>query len=150
MIAIVEQDLRARLGDNIFGVDDDTLENITLSILAQRGWTLACLEVNLEGALLRRLANTGNPTYLGGNNPLVRPQDLAAGTKSIRRQFDASTILGVAYYQEDEKQIVHIHLITPLGETEHHLNYGGHPRNARRWAGNMALDSLRRSALELG
>jgi hypothetical protein len=51
---------------------------------------------------------------------------------------------------EDEKQEIFIVLISPLGQADRHLTYGGHPGNARRWAGNMALDFLRRNALEAG
>jgi len=150
MIAAVEQDLYTRLGDNVFGTDDDTLEGVTLAVTAQRGWTLTCLEVNLEGELLRRFAQTGHPAYRGGGSSKVRPEALAAETESIRKQFEASTALGVAYSQDDENQGIDILLITPLGKAKHHLTYGGHPGNARRWAVNMALDWLRRSALEAG
>jgi hypothetical protein len=38
--------------------------------------------------------------------------------------------------------------ITPSGARDRHLTYGGHPRNAGRLAENMALDALRRYALE--
>jgi hypothetical protein len=150
MIASVEQDLRTRLGANIFGTDDSTLEGITLEVSAKRGWTLACLEVNLEGALLRRFARTGHPAYRGGSSLLIRPEALAAETESVRKHFEASTALGVAYSQDDEKQDIYVLLITPLREAERHLTYGGHPGNARRWAVNMALDWLRRSAQETG
>ncbi len=150
MIAAVEQDLRNRLGDNIFGADDCTLEGVTLEAAAQRGWTLACLEVNLEGALLTRFARTGHPAYRGGSSSQVRLQALAAETESVRKQFEASTALGVAYSQDDEKQDIYIILITPLRKVERHLTYGGHPGNARRWAVNMALDGLRRNAQEAG
>ncbi|MCX6038120.1 MAG: molybdopterin-binding protein [Chloroflexi bacterium] len=150
MIAAVEQDLRTRLGENIFGTDDCTLEGVTLEAMAQRGWTLACLEINLEGALLTRFARTGHPAYRDGSSPQVRPEALAAETESVRKQFEASTALGVAYSQDGEKQDIYIFLITPLGEVERHLTYGGHPGNARRWAVNMALDCLRRSAQEAG
>ena len=150
MISFVEQDLRSRLGDNIFGVNDFTLESVALNNLAQRGWTLACLEVNLEGALLTRFARTGHPAYLGGSISQVQPEALAAGAEAIRQQFDASAALGVAYSKEDEKQDIYILLVTPLGETGRHLSYGGHPGNARRWAVNMALDDLRRRGQESG
>jgi nicotinamide-nucleotide amidase len=150
MISVVEKDLRNRLGDNIFGTGDGTLEGVTLEAMAQRGWSLACQEVNLEGALLKRFALTGYPAYRGGDVSRVQPEELAAGTESIREQFQASTALGVAYSQEGENQDIHIILITPLGMTDRHLTYGGHPGNARRWAVNMAIDILRRSALEAG
>jgi nicotinamide-nucleotide amidase len=150
MIADMERDLRTRLGDNIFGSDDERLERVAINAVARRGWTLACLEVNLEGTLLTWIAQTGHPAYRGGSNLQVRPEALAAETESIRRQFETTTALGVAYSQNDEKQDIYILLITPLGVAERHLTYGGHPGNARRWAVNMALDWLRRSAQETG
>ncbi len=145
MIASVEQDLRTRLGENIFGADDSTLEGVTLDAVAARGWTLACLEVNLEGALLRRLEQARHPAYQGGSSIQAGLATLAIETDSVRRQFGASAALGVAYSRGIEQQEVIIHFITPAGETERCLAYGGHPGNARRWAVNMALDALRRT-----
>ena len=149
MIAAVEKDILTRLGDNILGADDNTLESISLSALARRGWTLACLEVNLDGALLVCFERTGNPVYRGGKSQQILTEALSKGTESIRRQYQASAALGVAYSQEGEKQDIAIILITPSGKVERHLTYGGHPGNARRWAVNMALDGLRRSAQEI-
>ena len=150
MITVVEQDLQTRLGDNIFGTDDDTLERATLKAVAQRGWTLACLEINLEGTLLNRFTRLGQPVYQGGSVSPSRSETLAVKTESVRKQFKASAALGVSYTQENEKQDITILLITPIGVAERHLTYGGHPGNARRWAVNMALDILRRKAKEAG
>jgi nicotinamide-nucleotide amidase len=144
MIASVEQDLRARLGENIFGADISTLEGVTLDAVAAKGWTLACLEVNLEGALQRRLGRAKHPAYVGGTSIQAGIATLAIETDSVRRQFGASAALGAAYSRGIEQQEVIIHFITPAGKTERRLTYGGHPGNARRWAANMALDGLRR------
>ena len=149
MIAAVEKDILTRLGDNILGADDDTLESISLRALARHGWTLACLEVNLDGALLVRFERSGNPVYRGGKSQQILTEALSNGTESIRKQYLASAALGVAYSQEGEKQDIAIILITPSGKIERYLTYGGHPGNARRWAVNMALDGLRRSAQEI-
>jgi hypothetical protein len=150
MISGIEQDLRTRLGDNIFGSDDDTLERVALNAVARRGWTLATIENGLDDSLMIRLNRTNHPAYRGGSSPQVRPEALAAEMESIRKQFEASAALGVAYSQNNEKQEAYILLITPLGEAERHLTYGGHPGNAWRWAVNMALDCLRRTAQETG
>jgi nicotinamide-nucleotide amidase len=146
MIAAVETDLRARLGDNILGTDEDTLESVTLKAVAKQGWTLACFEINLQGALLKRFAQSGHLAYLGGRFLEDATESLADGTKAARGEFKASSAMGISYTQEGEKQNIKILLITPLGQVEHALTYGGHPGNARRWAVNMALDILRRSA----
>jgi nicotinamide-nucleotide amidase len=146
MIAAIETDLRARLGDNILGTDEDTLESVTLEAVAKQGWTLACFEINLQGALLKRFSQTGDPAYLGGRILEVATESLADGTKATQGEFKTSSAVGVSYIQEDEKQDIQIFLITPQGQVEHAMTYGGHPGNARRWAVNVALDILRRSA----
>ena len=63
MIAAVEQDVRLRLGDNLFGADNDTLESVTLNAVAQHGWTLATVESGLEDALMTRLNRAAHPAY---------------------------------------------------------------------------------------
>jgi competence/damage-inducible protein CinA-like protein len=148
MIAKIEQVLRARLGDNIFGADDDTLESVTLETLAQRGWSLACLESGLDGALLTRLARTAHPAYRGGSSLEVRKETLAQTTETIRQEFNTTVALGVCLSISTEQQEVFISLITPGSQEQRRLIYGGHPKNAPRWAVNNALDWLRRIAQE--
>jgi hypothetical protein len=149
MIAEVEKDLRTRLGNNLFGADGDTLESITLEALAQRGWSLACLESGLEGALLTRLARTAHPAYRGGNSHAVQKETLSQIANSIRQEFHASVVLGVALFVSGEQQEIFISIATPGGQKERRLTYGGHPQNAPRWAVNNALDWLRRIAQEI-
>jgi hypothetical protein len=47
-----------------------------------------------------------------------------------------------------EDRSADIALITPAGEKTHHITYGGPPRSLARWSVNLALDWLRRRALE--
>jgi molybdenum cofactor synthesis domain len=148
MTAAIENDLRSRLGESIFGADEDTLESVALEAISKRGWTVSCYEVNLESALLKRFAQTGNPAYKGGKVSEELAELLAQGTEAIRKEFNTSIALGVSYSQKDEHQEIHIYLVTPQGEVEHPLTYGGHPGNARRWAVNNAFDILRRTASE--
>lgn len=51
MIAPVEIDARQRLGDTIYGIDDETLPGALLSLAASRGLTLATADVNTGGRL---------------------------------------------------------------------------------------------------
>lgn len=150
MIAKVEQDLNDRLKTNIFGKDSDTLEGATLDALAQRGWTLACFERGLEGALLRRLEKAGNPVYRGGSADTYGEETLAQATEAVRQEFNATASIGITLSLSDEKQGIDVVTITPLGHKERYLPYGGHPKNAARWAINTALDRLMRIALGLG
>jgi nicotinamide-nucleotide amidase len=150
MITSVEKELNTRLGENIFGADEDNLESAVLRAIMQRDWTFACLEVNLAGLLLKRFSQTEHPVYKGGISSQIQPKALAIETELIRKQFNASVALGVAFSQEHENQDVYIALITPFGMTEQHLTYGGHPANARLWAVNMAMDLLRHTARDSG
>jgi Damage-inducible protein CinA KH domain len=148
MIAKVEQDLRDRMGKNIFGTDSDTLEGVTLDALAQRGWTLASFESGLDGALQRRLAQAEHPAYCGGNAGTRREETLAQAAEAARQEFNAIASIGIALSISGEKQGADTVTITPFEHKERYLPYGGHPKNAARWAVNNALDGLRRIAQE--
>lgn len=150
MIAKVEEDVRRRLGKDVFGADGDTLEGITLEALAQRGWSLACLESGLDGALLRRIGQAKHPAYLGGNQHTVQAGSLAQAAETTRQEFDAAAVLAVALVGSGERQDISIAAITPLGREARQLAYGGHPKNAARWAVNTAIDWLRRITQQEG
>jgi nicotinamide-nucleotide amidase len=149
MIASIQQDLHTRLGNAIFGADDDTLEKVTLETLARRGWNLATLESGLGGALKTRLARTGHPAYRGGSSE-VPAEAVAASAETLMREMNTSAVLSVALSMSGDQQDVIILAITPLGQKEIHRTYGGHPGNAARWAVNIALDWLRCLVQEAG
>jgi len=146
MLGAIEADIRERLGIVVYGADDDTLEGVTLQAVVARGWTLACLESGLDGALIERLTRVKNPAYLGGSRIEVRPDTLGKTLEEVCGKIQSSVALGIALSVAEEQQAVTILVLTPQGKDERHLTYGGHPRNAPRWATNMGLDSLRRWA----
>jgi competence/damage-inducible protein CinA-like protein len=150
MIAAVEKDVRLRLGNDIIGADSDTLEAITLAALAQRGWSLACVESGLDGALLRRFGQAGNPLYKGGNQQTLQAGSLEQAADKIRLEFQSSVALSVALSSSGESHDIFLAVKTPLGRAERQLAYGGHPKNAARWAVNTAIDWLRRIVMEAG
>lgn len=148
MIARIEADLRARLGMDLFGADEDTLESAALRAAAARGWTLACLEAGTEDALRTRLARAAHPAFRGGSRLTVPAEPLATALEKIRKQFAASAALGLVCSIEGEVQKAEMVFIAPESTEERSLTYGGHPKNLGRWAVNMALDWLRRTALK--
>jgi hypothetical protein len=150
MIAQVEKEARLRLGKDIYGADHDTLEGITLAALAQRGWSLACVESGLDGALLRRLGQAGQPLYRGGSQQSLQAGSLTQAAETVRQEFHAMAALAVSLFFSGDHQDISIAIITPSGQTERQLTYGGHPKNAVRWAVNTAIDWLRRIAQETG
>jgi nicotinamide-nucleotide amidase len=145
MIAGLEKEIRKRLNENIFGADYDTIESVTIEAVTQHGWNLASFEYKTEGVLKSRLAQIGNPTFLGGELLLVSPENLLARAEEIRTRLAASVVLGIAFSDGSDSQGLDLIWVTPMGHEERRLTYGGHPGNARRWAVNMALDGLRRA-----
>jgi competence/damage-inducible protein CinA-like protein len=147
MIAKTEKELRNRLGDDIFGADEETLEAIALQGLDKRGWTLACVEFQTEDSLNTRLARTSHPAFRGGISLSVWDKSIMAVLEKTLSKLNASAGLGVACSFEEGEQTAALILITPHGQEERLLKYGGHPGNLPRWAVNMALDWLRRTVL---
>ena len=139
MIADLEHQIRDRLGDAVFGTDEETLEDATLNAVAKRGWTLIGVESGLDGGLARKIPRTVSISDLS-------PESLIAALRAARADSDADAALGVAMYLQE--RAAEIALITPRGEKTHHITYGGPPRSLSRWSVNVALDWLRRRAME--
>ncbi len=57
MLAVEEQQLRAILGDLVFGVDDETMESVVLDLCREAGLTLAVAESVTGGLIASRLSS---------------------------------------------------------------------------------------------
>ncbi len=139
MIAQIESQVRERLGDVVFGADEDTLEDVTLNEVAKRGWTLVGVESGLDGLMARKVPHTASIADLSS-------EALLAALRAARADSNADAALGIAMHLED--RAADMALITPAGEKTHRVSYGGPPRSLARWSVNLALDWLRRRAME--
>lgn len=139
MIADIERKIREQLGDVVYGVDEERLEDAVLNVVAKRGWTLVGVESGLDGLLARKFPHTVSLADL-------TPDALMAALRAARADANADAALGVAMYLEE--RATEMALITPKGEKSHRITYGGPPRSLARWSVNLALDWLRRRAME--
>lgn len=139
MIAEVEHRVRERLGDHIFGADEDRLEEVALNAVAKRGWTLTAIESGLDGLLARKIPHTASL-------PDLDPRSLMDALRAARTESRADVALGVSIYPNE--RAAEMALITPHGEKTHRITYGGPPRSLPRWSVNLALNWLRTTALE--
>jgi nicotinamide-nucleotide amidase len=153
LVLPVETEIRKRLGEWIYGADQETLEQVALQAVKKRGWTLAAVEAGLGGELLQRLAAKSNNPESGLSSifrsgeilpELPAPDELQAFVTSYRQSRQTEVCLGVAIYPEPEKQDVHIVLITPEKLQHFTRSHGGPPQNAPRWAIHYSLDMLRK------
>ena len=139
MIAEVEKQLYERLGDFVFGADEDRLEDAALNAVARRGWTLTAIESGLDGLLARKIPHTASL-------PDLSPASLMDALRAARSESHADAALGVSIYPEE--RAAEMALITPNGEKTHRITFGGPPRSLPRWSVNLALNWLRTAARE--
>ena len=139
MIADIEHQIKERLGDVVFGADEEKLEDVVLNTVAKRGWSLVGVESGLDGLLARKVPHTVSLSDLSA-------ESLLAALRAARADSNADAALGVAMYLEE--RAAEMALITPRGEKTHRITYGGPPRSLARWSVNLALDWLRRRAMD--
>lgn len=144
MIADIENQMRERLGTLVFGVDEDTLEGAALKAASDRAWSLVAVEAGLGGVLTRRLANVQTTNLLAVESIELAAGELSKLLKSTQEKHSARAALGIAAFPE--KRIVELMLITPDMTKVRQLSFGGHPALLPRWAVNLALNWLRRTA----
>lgn len=143
-IAQMEQEIRNRLGEWIYGADDDAIEKIALQPLVDRNWHLATCESGTNGLLLKHLSPYGDTLIAAQYIPSVSTPDQFFSLTELYRQFSqAECGLGVLVIPATQSQQVYIHIITPQAQQTYAKSYGGHPQNAPRWALNQALDIIR-------
>ncbi len=144
LIRPVEEEVRQRLGNWVYGADEETLEGAALRVLEYKGWTLVVVEAGLGGNLVRRLAAVQGP-FLGGEvlSAAPTPDELMAFTDAYRQARGAEVGFGVAIYAGVETQDVHLVVITPDGKQRYNRPYGGPVENAWRWALHHSLDVIR-------
>jgi len=139
MIADIENLIRERIGDAVFGVDEDKLEDVVLNLVNQRGWKLVAIESGLNGLLSRTLPHVAS-------FPDLTADSLMEALRTARKDSKADVALGVTIHPEDRS--ADMALITPSGEKKHRITYGGPPRSLPQWAVNLALNWLRTIAKE--
>ena len=145
LISGVETTIREALGRVVYGTDAETLEGVVLAALAQKGRTLAAVEINTGGELSRRLSAASSACFLGGKilPGLAAGQSLAEALADEMKTLGADIALGLMARPVTGKSEVDLVLITPEHQRVETRGYGGHPKNVAAWGANSALDLLR-------
>jgi nicotinamide-nucleotide amidase len=144
LIAPLEKIIRERLGEWIYGSDQETLEQMALQHLADLGWSLGVVVDTHCSEIIQRLAGIGQP-FQGGEVLAISPtpEELQAVTTDYRQKRETDVALGLALYPGQETQDIHVAVVTPVGVQSFARPYGGPPKYGPRWAINHSLDIIR-------
>jgi len=168
MLDDVAIDVRARLGDFVYGEGDVALETVVVAALQDAGYSLALVETNTGGEIARRLqAAPGGDQIVRRAQVVSSPAEIGSGgpanlVSSGAAEWAARQLLSAA---QEEGATLGLALCGTIdlaagpygayrGETfvglaigdsalSTRIDTGGTDELARRWVGNSALNWLR-------
>ncbi len=145
MIANLAAQIRARVGNAVYGADGDTLESALSQYLSTRGWSLAALEYGLQGQFLQAMQAAGvAPDDMRAKPNLDLDTDFHQTVRDFRAERGADAAIGALYAPGATRQTLDLFLVTPAGEQENTRPYGGPREMGIPWGVNSALDFIRR------
>ncbi len=160
MIRDMEAQVRERLGDWIFGVGDETIDEVVARLLAARDWRLAVAETNTAGRIAELLrARPEGPRIIKSsailNNVIDMTEENAASVaQQLRNESGADlalVVLGTTNsghdMYSDETGRSAIAVATAQGTLHRAYTIGGIGDQSQMWVISRALDLVRRAAL---
>jgi nicotinamide-nucleotide amidase len=173
LIEPVEKEVRERLGDAVFGVDEEELEEVVGRLLREGGLRIAVAESLTGGGLAQRIVRVPDSSdYFAGavvayspqakQNVLRVPAETLDGpgmvseacargmARGVRGLFEADVgvattgVAGPAPLEGHPPGEVWVAVSSDDGEEARHLQAPGDREQVRRWAQQVALDLLRR------
>ena len=177
LLAPWEKKIREVLGDQVFGVDNDTMESVVLDLLRAQGWTLALAESVTGGLVSGRLTGVAGASevFRGAvvsyasevkfdvlgveEGPVVTEEAAIAMAEGARKVLGADVglaLTGVAGPSEQDGMrpgTLFAAVALPLGEpdrvTSVHVRLPGDREMMRQLSVISALDLLRKRLLDI-
>jgi len=152
----------SRLGDHVFGFEQDRLENIVYQALEKANVKLALAECYTDRILSQTLNQISSAHNLLTLLPTSRDHDLANYLKLEQVNLDnlsrwcrtaaerllesSNTDLSLVVYSNVTQGGIQIlvTLASPFGVSVTQRSFGGHPDNINQWAFTLGLSHLRR------
>jgi nicotinamide-nucleotide amidase len=177
LIAPCEQVLRERLGADVYGVDEETLEAVVIERLRELGRTVATAESVTGGLLAARLSDVegsaepfpggwvaastaSSGAVLGIPESLIEQAGMASGLVAESLAIGIRRLIGADYglaatgltvpggTVEKPAGLVYLALASGSGVSSRRHQFPGRPGEVRERAVLTALDWLRRSLLD--
>lgn len=150
LIAPVEAEIRKRLGDVIYGVDEERVEDVVARLLGERGWQVGIAWVGPDCHVVDRLRAAGVEARVFSAAPPfpVRTEEEALEWARRLREsggVDVAAVI-VAVSDGDEAYTV-MAVVAPTGERSARLTYRAFAEYRKQWVANVVLDLIRRLAM---
>jgi nicotinamide-nucleotide amidase len=142
LIEPVEDEARRRLGQAVFGVDEETVETLICEGLTARGWTLGTIEQATQGQVGARIAGTDRVgasfagTVITGNRLMELKAPLADVILTVGAADDQSS-------GDRTTRSVEITVTTPEQVTKRVFEFGGDDERLRSFATIAGLHQIR-------
>lgn len=179
LIAEMEQGVKSILGENIYGYDEESLEEVVLKLLQEKKMTLSLAESCSGGLIANRLtdipgasaslmggivsySNKAKIDILGVKEDTINKygavssqtaEEMAIGTKKINETDIGVSVTGIAGPEggSEQKPVGLCYIGIAIGDTVkvHRMNFNGNRKRIKWNTSNMALDLLRRELLVL-
>ena len=138
----MEHEIRARLGEYVWGTDEDTLPAVIAQRLEARKWRLAVAESLSAGDVARSLSDARDAErwFVGA---IVRPSAGADSLESEGRRLGGEVLLVTPHGAETSE----LRVITPVRTRRVDIRFRS-PADGRRRALLGGLDLLRRAVAD--
>lgn len=145
MLDDLEERVRARLGDWIYGKDEESLPAAIVALLQRLGWTLVIVEAGFGGKLAAPFVEAKD-TLLSRQalETLPTPSELQQVLQAELDAQGSDSGLGAALKLENEQLALELVFIHPGGSERHQLAYGGALHAGLDWGRNLTLGWLLR------
>ncbi len=142
-IATMDDEIRARIGQHVWGSDDDTLGSVVGRALAARGWRLAVAEAITGGEIIRALTETeGSAAWLAGAIVIPGADEHALAAWAGRLEAE---VVCLSPSGDTETALL---VRTPTRDVRRATVRYRSPSEGRRRATLAALDLIRRALIE--
>jgi nicotinamide-nucleotide amidase len=144
LIKPIEDEVRARLGDAVFGADEETVDIIVLDRLSSHSWTVATVEEATLGQVGLRLALADDTRQVFAGSTIIAGQPPEADVLLLVGPIGADRETGRRTTRPVEMRVT-----TPDRETSRVFEFGGDDERVRSFATIAGLHLIRIALQEL-
>ena len=145
LIAEMETQVRERIQEGLYGVDEQSLEETIMQALRDRDLKAVLVEMRRIWRATRPDGARSLPRRIcAGPGRILHPEELRRHVTLFQKERGANVALGVSLVPGNEKHILHLSVSSPQGQEEYTRSFGGERALSNPWSVNTGLEMLRR------